>query len=119
MDPLFTAKITELRKYYYDDDSSLKWLEQQEKKIRGLIAKEGLSANASVVAIIDDALHRITVISQMLSTDETLTAEQRSRLFTERNVHKFWLNRFDAKNIETHFESISNALDEELKRIRE
>lgn len=119
MNPIFKQKIKELKGYYYDDELSLKWVESQEKRLKAVIMKEKLGNSAAAAAIVDEALHRIEVINQLLQNDESLTAEERTKLFTERKVHKFWLDRFDTKTIQKQYDSISGALDKELKRIRE
>lgn len=117
MDPKIIEKLKQLRDYYYDDAFSLKWIEETEKKIRKLIAQDNLTKNKSVVAIIEDAKNRINTINQFLTMDENLTQEDRNRLYRERTVHQFYLDRFEGRDIEKRFESINSVLNEEVNRI--
>lgn len=117
MDANTISKLQKLREYYYDDDYSLKWIDDVEKNIRKLVVQEDLSTNKAVVAIIDDAMARINTINQFLQMDENLTTEDRSKLYRERNVHQFYLDRFVGRDIEKRFETTGKVLDQELERI--
>jgi hypothetical protein len=118
MPPEIIQKITKLRKYWYDDDSSLKWVESVEKRLRNAIDAGELSKNKSVLPIIADANDRIKVINLLLVNDEKMTDDIRKLLLRERSVHKFWLNRFSAEHTDTKIETINSLLDEELKKIQ-
>lgn len=117
MDAETISKLKKLREYYYDDEYSLKWVESVEKNIRKLIVLEDLTKNKSVIAIIDDAKKRISTINQFLTLDENLTQEDRNRLYRERVVHQFYLDRFEGRDIQKRFDSINSALDEEIARL--
>lgn len=118
MDPEIQAKLKSLREYYYDDEYSLKWIADTEKNIRSLAVNEKLSENGSVQAIIEDATGRINTINQLLTYDETLTQEDRNKLYRERNVHQFYLDRFSGRDIEKRFSTISGIIDQEVERIQ-
>ena len=118
MDADTQAKLKTLREYYYDDDYSLKWVAETEKKIRSLVVQQELMKNSSVVAIVEDARSRVNTINKLLTYDETLSQEDRNKLFRERNVHQFYLDRFEGRDIDKRFESINTVLDEELAKIQ-
>lgn len=117
MDPLVTEKLKQLREYYYDDDYSLKYIATVEKNIRTLVVQEELMQNKAVVAIVDDARGRIDTINKLLTMDEDLTTEARAKLYRERNVHQFYLDRFEGRDISKRFDGINGILDQELTRI--
>ena len=73
--------------------------------------------NKSVIAIVDDARNRINTINKFLTLNEDLTQEDRNKLYRERNVHQFYLDRFEGRDIGKRFDSINGVLDEELGRI--
>lgn len=117
MDPRIAEKIKQLKDYYYDDEGSLKVVEAFEKQARTLILKDKLMENASVVFIVDEARKRVDTINLLLQTDKEMPQEIRAKLFTEKEVHKFYLDRFDNKEIEKRFESLGSSIDRELERI--
>lgn len=117
MDPRIKQKLKELKEYYYDDDFSLKWIEEVEKNIRRLLAMEKLATNKSIKAIVKDAQARIKTINTLLTMDEDLSTEDRKMLYRERNVHQFYLDRFEGQTIEERFEKIGNVLGEEVQKI--
>ena len=117
MDPRISEKIKQLRDYYYEDTGSLKVVEGFEKQARTLILKDKLMENQSVVAIVDEARKRVNLINTLLQTDSKMSEEFRQKLFTEKEVHQFYLDRFDNKEIEKRFESLEASLNRELDRI--
>lgn len=117
MDPKVLEKLKTLREYYYDDGYALKYIDAVETNIRRLVATESLLENKAVAAIVDDAKGRIKVINQMLTMDENLKDDERAKLYRERNVHQFYLDRFEGRNIEQRFDSINSILDQEVERI--
>jgi len=110
-------KLKTLREYYYEDNGSIKWIDMVEKNIRRLVALSDLAKNAAVIAIIDDARKRIDTINQFLSFDEEMGQEERKAFFKERDVHQFYLDRFEGRSIEARFERINGMLDEEIDKI--
>lgn len=118
MDANTLAKLQTLREYYYDDDYSLKWVEAVEKNIRQMVVTSDLMENKAVIAIVDDARKRIDTVNKLLIMDEQLTTEDRSKLYRERNVHQFYLDRFVGKDIDKRFEGINTVLDQEIERIK-
>ena len=117
MDPIFRQKLEELRQYYYNDDPYLKWIDTVEKNIRTLIAREKLSENASVKAIIKDAKSRVEAIDQLLSNKEDMTEVERMRYFRDKYVHQFYLDRFEGTRIATRMDTIKGEVNEELAKI--
>lgn len=118
MDAQTIKKLKELREYYYDDDYSLKWIEGVEKNIRRLVATSEIMSTPAVIAIIDDARKRIDTINKFLTLDENLTQEDRNKLYRERNVHQFYLDRFEGRDLDKRFDSINSALDAEIERTK-
>lgn len=110
-------KLKKLREYYYDDDYSLKWIEETEKKIRRLVVNDALKENQSVIEIINDAKARINTINKLLVYKEDITVEERNKLYRERDVHQFYLDRFEGRNLDDRFEQIEKVLDEEISKI--
>lgn len=116
-DPKIQEKIKQLKNYWYDDDYSLKFIEAIETKIRNLITAEELGQNKAVMAIVDDAVKRISTINKLLIYKEDMTDEERKMLFHEKKVHQFYLDRFDSRNLGEKFEQVEKMLDEEIKKI--
>ena len=119
MDEITKAKLKQLKEYYYENDFSMKWIESVEKNIRQLVAMEDLAKNSSIQAIVNDARSRINTVNQLLSIDEDLTTDDRKKLFAEKKVHQFYLDRFEGRSIEKRFDRINSILDEEIKRTEE
>lgn len=110
-------KLKKLKDYWYNDDYSLKWVKNVEKKIRDLVVKEALSENKAVIPIVSDAKSRISAINKLLVYDVEMLTEVRKMLIRERDVHQFWLNRFDGSNMEQQLERVGKLLDEELEHL--
>ncbi len=111
------SKLKKLKEYWYNDDWSLKWVEETEKAIRRLIVSEELSKNKGIIPIIEDARNRIETINKLLIYDEEMTIDTRKMLMREKMVHQFYLDRFDGRDLDKRFEMVGKVLDEELKKI--
>lgn len=117
MDPKLTEKLKKLKDYWYNDDYSLKWVEDTEKAIHRIVAAEKLAENKAVVPIIADANNRISAINKLLIYDTEMTIDVRKMLIRERDVHQFWLDRFSGGNIEARLAVVENLIDEELSKV--
>lgn len=117
MDPKVIEKLKTLREYYYNDGYALRWIEETERNIRQLSAKEDIMKFEAIAAIVDDAKKRIQTINQLLTLDEAMVQADRDKLYRERAVHQFYVDRFEGRDIEKRFESINRLLDEEIGRI--
>lgn len=114
MDPLLTEKLKRLRDYYWNDEGSLKQIDSYEKNVRKLVILEKLMENQSVIEIVKDAKNRVKTIDIILTTDKNLNETARLELFKEKEVHKFYLDRFDNVSIEQRMEAIYKVVDEEI-----
>lgn len=117
MDVVIQEKLKKLRDYYYDDERSLKIIDGYEKHIRQNIVKDKLMENASVVSIVNEAKKRVALVDLLLKTDKTLTDIARIELFKEKEVHKFYIDRFDNVDIEKRMDAIHSVIDIELNKI--
>lgn len=111
------AKLKRLKEYYYDDDYALKWIDTIERSIKQCIKATGIEENEAVRMIIEDAEKRINVINIVLQNDEKLTQDDRNKLFSERAVHKFYLDRFDGRRVSNRYKSAQSLLDEEVAKL--
>ncbi len=117
MDPSITEKLDKLREYWYNDDYSLKWVDDVEKNIRkGIVAQE-LSKNKAVIPIIEDARSRISTINKLLVYDEKMDIDTRKMLMREKSVHQFYLDRFDGRDLDQRLEAVGKVLDDEMEKI--
>ena len=116
-DPKIESKLKALKDYWYNDDYSLKWVEEVEKSIRRLVVAGKLSTNKAIVPILDDARNRISAINKLLVYDEKMETETRKLLIREKAVHQFYLDRFDGRNLDERFDQVGKVLDEELNKI--
>lgn len=117
MDPNVRAKLDQLKEYWYNEDYSLKWVEEVENSLRRLIATEELSKNKAVIPIIEDAKNRISAVNKLLIYDVDMPTDVRQKLIRERDVHQFWLDRFDGRDIDKRFDLVNKILDEEIVKI--
>ena len=116
-DPKIEEKIKKLKEYWYDDDYSLRFVDEIEKKINRLVVAEELAQNKAIIAIVEDAKKRISVINLLLTIKEDMTTDERKLLIREKKVHQFYLDRFDGKDLDKKFEQVDTLLDAELKKI--
>lgn len=115
MPPELKEKIKKLKEYWFDDEMSLKWVDEVEKNLRKIIVKEELVKNRAAVAIVKDIKDKLRAIDTMLTLNEDLTETERKLLFREKKVHNFYLNRFEGKKVEQQFDMVGKLLDEEMK----
>ncbi len=116
-DPTIEAKLKALREYWYNDDYSLKWVDQVEKNIRRLVTAEELAQNKAVIAIVEDSRNRVATINKLLIYDEKMDTDTRKLLIREKAVHSFYLDRFDGKDLDTRMDEVAKSLDSELENI--
>lgn len=116
-DPKIDAKIKALREYWYNDDYSLKWVDDVEKNIKRLVTVEELSKNKAVVAIIEDSSNRVNTINKLLVYDEKMDTEVRKLLIREKAVHNFYLDRFSGKDLNQRMDEVVKSLDNEMESI--
>ena len=117
MDPKIIEKLKKLKDYWYNDDYSLKWVEDTEKLIHRMVAQSELAKHKAVLPIINDARNRISAINKLLIYDVEMPTEVRKMLIRERDVHQFWLDRFDGSNLEKRLEVVGQVLDQELESV--
>jgi len=116
-DPKIKEKIDKLRNYWFNDQMSLKWVNEVEVAIRKILTKEELFKNKGIKAVVDDIEKKIRAIDTMLTYNAELTDKERGVLFAEKKVHSFYLNRFSGKNLDQQFDRVGKLLDEELEKI--
>lgn len=106
-------KVEELRRIYKDpvDQGTINELE---KKLRESAEKAELYQNPVVGEFIADALKRVSDVSYLLVWDAKLDEETRKRLFVERDVHLFWLKRFNGSMARKAIQSIEEAINAKL-----
>lgn len=117
MDPKILEKLKKLKDYWYNDDYSLKWVEETEKAIHRIVAQSELAKHKAVIPICIDARNRISAINKLLIYDVEMTTEIRKMLIRERDVHQFWLDRFDGSSLEKRMEMVGQTLDAEIEAV--
>lgn len=115
--PEIEAKLKKLKDYWYNDDYSLKWVADVEKKIRQMVASQDIAKLPTIKLITDDAKNRISTINKLLIYDEKMETEVRKMLIREKAVHQFYLDRFDGQKLDQRFDRVASVLDEELSNI--
>lgn len=112
----FKEKIAALREYYSDKDS-LDTLKEKEKELRTLIASTNLPKNSVVQDIIKTTQKIVEGIDFLLKEDNEMDEPTRRRLFTERSVHNFHLERLGGAEALKRMASIERFLDDKLAEI--
>lgn len=107
-------QLDKLRSYYFDE-VSLRIIDEKEQSLRKLLDSSRFKELKEVQAIISDARQRKLEINTLLTVDDKLTTEQRVGLFHERDVHDFYLSRFDPEIIMRNIQSIEKYAEQELK----
>lgn len=105
-------KIDGLRKEYIEPEDQAA-INTIEANLRKKIIASKLKDNDTVKMIIEDANKRVGDINWLLANDETLIETERNKLFQERKVHRFWLQRF-GYDLETYMKSVESFIDAKL-----
>lgn len=116
MSKTFNEKLAILRSYYSDEDS-LNTLAKKEKELRALIVSTELRENKVIKQIIEATRKHIAGIDLLLQQDEEMPEDTRKKLFTERKVHQFHLERLGGDEAEKRIQSIERFLDDKLVEI--
>lgn len=114
----FQEKLTKLRGYYADEES-LNTLATKEKELRTLIVSQNLRDNDVIKQIIEATRKIIASIDMLLQEDGDMEEKTRVRLFTEKKVHKFHLERLGGTETDRKIEAIDRFLDDQLAEIGE
>lgn len=112
----FDEKIAQLREYYSDEDS-LNTLAKKEKELRTLIVSTELRDNDVIKQIMETTRKIISGIDILLQQDGEMDEPTRKRLFTERKVHQFHLERLGGEESDKRIESIERFLDDKIAEI--
>lgn len=112
----FNEKITALRAYYSDEDS-LNTLAKKEKELRTLVVSTELRENNVIKQIIEATRKHIGGIDLLLQQDEEMPEDTRKKLFIERKVHQFHLERLGGDEAQKRIESIERFLDDKLVEV--
>lgn len=110
-------KLEQLRKYWFDDNMSLKFVDATENRLRNLVFKEKLAESKAVMDIVEETQQRIRAVDILLTTDEEMSEMERKLLFREKKVYGFFLDRLDARKLDEQFERVGKLLDDELRNV--
>lgn len=114
MDTVLQDKIASLRKIYTSDED-LEFLSSSEKQFRKDIKLSKLLQNEIITEIVSRAQKHVDSISFLLANDEEMPAEDRAKLFRERKVHQWWIDRLSGKDAEQRIKSFVELVDNKLK----
>ena len=108
------AKIEAVRKKFTDEDSQI-IISESEKTIRRAIMQSKLAEQEPIILLIADIEAKINSINSVLQFDETISDAERNKLFAQRSVHQFYLDRFSPKTLEDKLNALSRFLDSRLQ----
>lgn len=109
-------KLQELRKKYADSAESQRTIDQYETDLIKLFEEKRLVDNPIIQAIFKDAEKKLNEINALLMNDETLTQEQRIRLFSEKKVWHFMFNRFKMVPHDNAIDAMRQIIDAKLNQ---
>lgn len=116
MSKTFDEKIVKLRSYYTDEES-LNTLAKKEKELRTLIASTGLRDHETIKKIISTTRKIIEGIDLLLQQDADMDEITRKKLFVEKKVHQFHLERLGGDEADKRIQSIERFLDDKLAEV--
>ena len=109
-------KIARLRDIYKSWEDQ-RYLDQIEKRLREKLVRTKLKERPEIQELIKHTKSRIEAINHLLSFDKTLNepteeaARKRSRLFDERDINQFWLERLDGSEANKAIENIESIIN--------
>lgn len=114
------ADIEKLRAAYFDDDASIRILDDRERDLRHAIEEAKAGDLPAIRRLIADAVSEIANANFLLCSDRKMSDAERAALFRMRDAHEFWLDRLAGKKawkvIETVEEWASRHVSTDARR---
>jgi len=107
------AKIVTLRDKFISEEDKYR-IDAAEKLLRTAINQKELAKRDEIKEILSKGEQEIREINFLLINDRKMTEKERDGLMREKDVHLFWLSRFDPKVADRAIAYIDETVDMKL-----